>query len=291
MKKKLFIAGGVIVGIIVVFVILCFTLFSLQMVEIDWRTSLSVLAGKDSEIIESGDFSYGGSVFFMGKKSATKKIEEAFPYIKVVNIETVFPSKFVIHCAERQEVYAVEYENKWLILDEEFKVLNITTELGEDRPIPLSGIGIKNTSVKAGDFLVCENRVDIYSAFLENYRFLHEQKALIKSIEIGMIEDVIEYEGEIIDRSEELGIIFKMNDGQTYVIKNCTYALRYKIAKMLAIYSSIYDELLGQQIEGEARVWTKELISQATIEINNYYRTDLHSESETVFKIIPPQNV
>ena len=84
MKKKLLIIGSAVAGVIVIFIILCFTLFSLQKVEIDWRTSLSVLTGQEEEIIESGHFSYGGSVLFMGKKAATQRIEKAFPYINSI---------------------------------------------------------------------------------------------------------------------------------------------------------------------------------------------------------------
>lgn len=290
MKKKLLILGGIALGIIVIFVILCFTLFGLSTVTVDFRTSTVKLAGLEKDIVESGEFHYGGSVLFMGKKGAIQKIEAAFPYAKVVNIETVFPSKYVVHIAERQEVYAVQNGENYFITDEEFKVLNVVENIDEEKAIKLSGLEIENKDAEKGDVLKCSNAVDIYSAFLQNNRALHEQRELIESITLSVYEDVQSLEtGETLIFTDP-AITFKMKNGQTYLIKKCTYGLSYKLAKMLSIYSSIYDELIGTTIAGEERVWTEDLISRATIEIGNKYSPSA-SPTETTYKVIPPQNV
>ena len=77
---------------IVLVVILSFTLFSLRTIELDFRTNKTYITETDQEIIESGEIKMGGSVFFRSKNKYIEKIESKNPYIKVVNIETVFPS-------------------------------------------------------------------------------------------------------------------------------------------------------------------------------------------------------
>ncbi len=288
--KKLGIVLGVIGGIIGVCVILCFTLFSLKNVSVNFHTSTYVLAGQEEQIVESGEFSYGGSVIFLGKRASIEKIERTNPYVKVVNIETVFPSSYIIHCVERQEVYAIELNDKTYICDEEFKVLRIIDgeyEGGADKPILYKGLRVANSNAEAGEFLNIENAVDVFNGFVENNRLLHEQKSLIKEIEVGKLLD------ENINK-EQAFIKLSLYDGQTYLIKNATYGFNYKIAKMISVYSNIYS-IIGEAIDKELpaegdNVWTAEKIKNSTIEINNYYRTDLHEENECYFKVIPPQN-
>lgn len=288
--KKWGIILGSIAGLIGLCVILCFTLFSLKSVSVDFRSSTSVLTDQEEAIVESGEFSYGGCVLFLGKKGAIAKIEKDHPYVKVVNIETVFPSSYIIHCVERQEVYALELNDKTYICDEQFKVLRIEAgeyQGGMDKPILYKGLRVNNSNAEIGEFLQIENEIDIFSEFIKNNRLLHEQKALIQDIEVGKLFD------ENI-KKEQAFIKLSLYDGQTYLIKNATYGLEYKVAKMLAVYSNIFS-IVGQKIDsnlpdGDDNVWTVEKIKNSTIEINNYYRTDLHDEKECYFKVIPPQN-
>lgn len=287
-RKGLWITLGAVGVVIVVFIILCFTLFGLKTIKVDFRTSTVNLTGQESEIIESGKFARGGSVLFMGKKKAIANIESAYPYIKVINIETVFPSTYVIHAAERLEVYAVPVEGGTLIVDEEFKVLRREEgeyQSGEDKPILYSGLTVANPEAQPGQFLKVENYIDTYSAFLESNRLLSEQKSLIKNIAVGVLHD------DNIDADQKY-VKLSLYDGQTYLIKNATYGLKYKVSKMISVYSNIFT-IIGQPIDKDkpdGEVWTAEIIKNSTIEINNYYRSDLHGENECYFVVKPPQN-
>ncbi|MCM1324873.1 MAG: hypothetical protein NC218_12230 [Acetobacter sp.] len=286
-RKGLWITLGAVAAVIGVFVILCFTLFGLKTIKVDFRTSTLNLTGQEEQIVESGKFVRGGSVLFMGKKSAIEKIEKAHPYIKVVNIETVFPSTYVIHAAERLEVYAIPVEGGTLIVDDEFKVLRHEEgeyQSGADKPILYNGLTIANPEAEPGQFLKVENNIDIYSAFLESNRLLNAQKSLIKAMEVGMLHD------DNINADQQY-IKLSLYDGQTYLIKNATYGLKYKVAKLISVYSNIFS-IVGQPIDDtdpSAGVWTIELIKNSTIEISNYYRSDIYSENECYFVVKPPQ--
>lgn len=130
--KKIIIALSGVLSILTLLIILCFTAFSLKTVKIDFRTSLENITVSEKEILESGKFKKGGSVFFHGKNGYKKNLENFNPYIKVVNIETVFPSTFVVHLVERQEVFAIAFEGGHYICDEELRVLRICLNENND---------------------------------------------------------------------------------------------------------------------------------------------------------------
>lgn len=101
-----------------------FTLFSLKSVEIEFETGNKIITNEmQSQIISEIDL--GGTVFFKNKDEMTSKIEKKYPYVKVINIETILPNKFIIHIAERQEIYAITSLNRTCYLDNELKVLRI----------------------------------------------------------------------------------------------------------------------------------------------------------------------
>ena len=281
MKKKWIIALSVIVGIVLILVILAFTLFSLKSVSIDYRTNKTYITATDDEIIEDAKIDMGGSVFFRNKQYYIDNIERANPYVKVVNIETVFPSSFVIHIAERQKVFAVEHNGQCYIVDEDYKVLEIIGEYNPEQTdaILLNGLEVSGTSYAVGEFLQVTNSQPIYSALYENNRPLNEQKEMIESITFAStFDDNLGREVDIIE--------LKFFSGQTFKIINSSYGLRYKTALMLDVFSQIYD-FIGQTvtIDGEDVLLTEENLKTATIEIRNYYDYRVYDESDCYFQI------
>ena len=157
MKKKVIIAFSVLVAVIGLALLLSYTLFALRDVELDYRTRHTNITATDEEIIESGQIDMGGTIFFRNKKKIEERIENANPYVDVINIETVFPSKFVIHIKERTKVYAIAGEGEYYYCDENLRVLEIAQTLSQDAPILLEG-----------DFTVKRMQVGQYVTFLEN---------------------------------------------------------------------------------------------------------------------------
>ena len=152
--KKLVIILGVILTLFVLLIIFMFTVFSLKSVEVDYLTTNDAIISLEEDI--KNEISLGGTVLFKSKDEISKNIEKKYPYVKVVNIETVFPNKFVLHLAERQELFAVKTNSKFAILDEELKILDVREnfENGKDNPILLSvfesNLDIEN---RVGEFL------------------------------------------------------------------------------------------------------------------------------------------
>ena len=279
-SKKIIISLSVVVALIVIIVALSFTVFSLKKVEIDYRTSHKNITLSEKELVEGGDFSFGASVFFHGKNGYIEKIESLSPYIEVVNIETVFPSTFVVHIAERQEVYAFAYKNSTFITDQNLRILREEENFVSYRENAMLFEGglIAENDYQVGDYLQIENFIDIYTSLFECNRTLTEQRALICSIEL-----LSEYDENI--KQTQVTAILNLFGGQTVQIKNATYGLKYKLNMFLSVYSNLYS-LIGQEI-ASGGVWTEELIDSCTIIVNNFYNYTEHNETECYFNILP----
>lgn len=282
MKKKAIVVISVIVFLVGLLLLLSFTVFSLKSVEVDYRTSRTHITVSDEEIIESAKFKMGSSVLFQGKKGYAKNIENLNPYIKVVNIETVYPSSFVVHIAERQEVYAIEFENGHYICDETFRILRIDEEYKSDttNAILLNfSTSLSENQLKEGEYIQDIETPPIYQALFENNRTLAEQSELIESITIST-------ELDSITNKEQTVATLNLFSGQDVRIINTRKGLIEKIKLMLDVHCQLFD-YLGKTLNtpsGEV-VLTEQHLKTCTIEINNYLHPS-HNDSECYFNII-----
>lgn len=246
--KKSIIWISSILGFIVLIIILCFTLFGLNHISIDFRnqTSLFNSETKQQEIIESGEFVQGSCVLFMNEEKISEKIEKANPYIKVVNIEIIFPNNIIIHCFEREEIFAIQFDGlSYYICDEEQKILRILTlEMGnyvstQTNAMIVSGYDEIDKNLSAGDFLSFDTDKDnalkkLSPAFKLNNRTTVEQKALIKEVKFELQASVIHKKYMIALRITDFtGFSAKIVDAEDF--------LEYKINIFLETVSLIED--------------------------------------------------
>lgn len=199
--KKFLIWGGAVFIFLGLLVVLNFTLFSLNSVSISFHNATSLYADTTTQnsIVETGEFENENSVFFVDKQSHIDKIEKQYPFIKVINIEVQFPNNLIIHCIEREPLFAVQTTNNILICDKEFKILEIeettTYESTQNNCILIEGLNIEN-ALTAGDFIITDETPLlklISPAFELNNRNILEQQALIKKIEVTTMVSVINF--------------------------------------------------------------------------------------------------
>ncbi|MBO5022663.1 MAG: FtsQ-type POTRA domain-containing protein [Clostridia bacterium] len=280
MKKKTIITICSLVLVLGLVLTLCFTLFSLKTIQIDWRTSHSEISATDEEIILESGIKKGGSVLFKGKKKAVKQIEEMHPYIDVVNIETVFPSTFVIHLAQRQEVYAIAFEDGHYICDQNLRVLKVEEnfENTTSSPILLTLENQPAKDVKVGEYLQDVLVPPLYDAFFENNRTLGEQTELIKSVSLTT-------ERNTATGKDEKVFTLALYSGQTVRIVNADRGLTAKVKLMLDVYSQLFT-YIGKPLstpEGEVLL-TEAILRTCTIEICSYLSPS-RGENECYFDI------
>ena len=264
--------------------LLTFTAFSLRAVEVDFRTSRQYITSSAEEIIESGKIKKGGTIFFRDKKKYIENIENEFPYINVINIETVFPNKFVIHVSERQEVYALKHQSGYYICDEEFRVLRVCDNFESDQQNPIlltldSEIGV----YKAGEFIKEGTNPKLYQAIYENNRSLGVAKELIKSVDVTK-----KYDRGIQGEIDVLSI--SLFSGQTLTIANYQYALSYKTYLFFEVYSNMFD-MIGKeslQEDGTKVILDENNLKDCEIYIDNFYGEGFdgdHFKENCYFKI------
>lgn len=280
MKKKVIVAVSSFVFLVGLIILLSFTVFSLKSVEIDFRTSHAKITATEEEIVDAGEFKMGASVFFHGKNEYEEKIEKLSPYIKVVNIETVFPSKFVVHLVERQEVYAIAFENGHYICDEEFRILDIDLAFDSTQSNAMLlnlASPLTQKDLHIGEFLKVDNP-KIYETFFENNRTLGEQTEMIKSITISSEENKT-------TKKHQTVATLSLFSGQTVRLVNTSYGLTYKVKLFIEVYSQLFN-YIGKTLNtasGEV-VLTEQHLKTCTIEINNFLHPD-KGEKDCYFDI------
>lgn len=260
MKKKLIIAGSVLLGLIIVILTLCFTVFTVKTIEVDFRTS-TTNNYEEQQIIEESQFKYGKCLLFLGKKKATTNIEKKYPYLEVINIETVFPSKLIIHCAERQGLYAIKNQQETLICDKDFKVLEIFQSdvvSTKENEIALSGLNFENKEVEKGDFLTIDQigMKNFLSSMLEN--------SLTYNQTIGFCKEIsLESEKNDLTGKEEDHLTITTFTGRKITILNIDSGLNFKIQKMLQALPKLYELLVTN---GD---YTSEEVDRCSLVIGN----------------------
>lgn len=257
MNKKLVISLSVVFGIFAVVLILLWTLFGLSSVTVKFHSTTKNLSVTEQEIIKVGDFRMHACVLFESKNRSIRKIEEytsvdkRFAYVRVLNIETVFPNKFVIHIAERETLFAVEHSGQVYICDRDLRVLEILTsyESREDNAILLQGLTIKNDKISVGDFLNVEEEEikKFYSAMQRNNRSFAEQISYFKSAILSTSND--ELTGE-----KYFDLTLKTFSDDKFLIKNINFALDEKVQKMFAIQSAVYN----QNVDADGNILDKD---------------------------------
>lgn len=180
-KKSKIITISIVLSILALILILfgaVFCLYKQDVVFIGDRSSTIDITNE--EIIESAGLKKGRPIFSLDKETAMNNIERTYPYLKVIQINTVSAIRIEISVRERYEMYYTYSDStkKYYVLDEELKVLRISniepigitklesSILGEDM---LDILGITSNTI-VSDFLSTENYRGItYELFVSMY--------------------------------------------------------------------------------------------------------------------------
>ncbi len=173
--KKLVIITSLILTVILTLIILIFTVFSLKDISLNFKTETNVLSEEvQEEIVDTLRNEGVSTVLFIYKDRIVNDLEKKFPYLKIVNIETVFPSSFIVHCLEREEFYAIESNEKVYYLDEDLKILKIEDGNFLNTPsnavlLDIADLNLNITDAEEGQFLNFGSQAEDNSAKLATY--------------------------------------------------------------------------------------------------------------------------
>lgn len=242
MKNKSLIISLSILAFIVLIVVLSSTIFCLKSVEINFVSNTINLTDKQSEIIETTDFKYNQSIFFVNKENYKKQIEQNYPYIKVVNIETVFPNKLIVNALERNELFVIKtYEENsfknYLVLDDELKILSSTQSFTNTHlnPILITTEGEFTPTNLVGQNLLSTNNELIKNLAVELYAYNSSPLILKANFE------------EINLNYENVGNVrIKMRSGVEIILKDAGVRLSEKFMLALSYYNELSDKTTGR---------------------------------------------
>lgn len=139
MKKRSIIGLSIVLCLIVLIGVLFGAVFCLrnQKVVAVGETALNHTA---NEILKAGDLSYGQPIFMINKEKAIKKIESTYADVKVVQIKTTSLFDIEIIVRTRVAMAYAEFNEKYYLLDEELKVMEILEKAETSEPTHLTNI-------------------------------------------------------------------------------------------------------------------------------------------------------
>ncbi len=145
---------ALLVLLLVVFVILLTTvLLPINKITVNYSGSKY----KKADILSAAGIETGDNILMLSKGDVNKKVTEKLPYIGSVEIKKQLPDKVVIIPKETKAVYCIKYNKKYVLLNSEYKVLEIVKKQKKN----LTEIkGLKINSCKAGHAAEFKNQDD-----------------------------------------------------------------------------------------------------------------------------------
>lgn len=260
MKSKKLIVFISILSVLLVLVILNSTVFTLQYVDINWLTTKNEMKNyKDYDIVDS--VSTGGNIFLVKKDTISEKLEKKYYYLRVVGIETKFPNKIVLHCAEREPMYAVDIgDGKYAVLDEVGKVLRIAnSSIFADSDLDLGArpirVKFEGFALSADNFVLGEIvKVDRVANLLNNLSYTLRESNYMPTTSKGVFNNIsIVSSGETseINLQTRNGMLMKLIDAEDYTTDKFLLALER--------YNTYHKDGV---VEGTIEVWYNENIGK-----------------------------
>lgn len=220
MSKGKIITFSIIFFVVVLTALLFGAVFRLREVEVVGDTS--GLDITNEQLISDSNLKFGSSIFLLDKNTATTKLEKTYPKLKIVHIKTTSVTKVQIIVRQRKELFEIKNLDKYLILDEELKVLDTTDTSKGLIEIDDSLVEIKS-STQNGDFVGKNN-----SNTLTNNLYL----ALLRTVKAENSDSFVEH-NDIIDilTNIKLDVGYTLSGEYTRLIINTKYGVTIDIGK------------------------------------------------------------
>ena len=253
-KRRLFLVMSIMLVLVMLF-IFSSSVFELSSVEIKFYSDigepLSLSSNrvfnstqKTKVVIDSAKFDYGSLVFSLDKPKYITRIESANPYIKVLSLESIFPSKLVINACERKELFYILGTDRSLILDSDFKILDMRKDA---------------TLLTQMTFFDYDREVSFYDFFdvsplaFEKGMFLTENNLVLSSIN-SLMPTLYNFDLDILGSISTFSFAKRENNkvdlslatsspfGLTLKICNIFENFDYKLNKLLSAFYTLYQK-------------------------------------------------
>lgn len=211
-KKKTLIVLSIVCLSLILLGVVFSLVFKLKTVDVEIRSRLvqnETLLGENiqEKVLKDGKFDYNKNVVFMNLNKNVENIEKENAFVKVEQVIRYFPNTVRVCISERIPRFRVrdtKVEDRWYILDEEFKVLDIVDneeiELGItkyngntvvyfNKTIEISPSSFTITA-SVGEFVNGEVLKDYFNAITSGIVGYAKDISIVKSVKIiGSIDD------------------------------------------------------------------------------------------------------
>ena len=239
-----------IIAVIVVFVILNMTVFTVQHITVLNKVESQVI-DKD-EIIKDSGIDLGSNIFLLSESKTISSIEKQNPYVEVISIERSFPNKVLIHVSMRTPLMAVHIQNSnlYALIDASLKILEIVDEYSALYLSSTKVIGIEITDPIIGGVLYQTNDVN---GRLAGIGYVAEKEKLEGSAFLNFFESVTfaGNEGSIIYIKVRSGVTICLNG-----INDTQSKLRFALEEYRALGEQNFKRTQGFIYFNENLGWT-----------------------------------
>lgn len=169
------------------------------------------------DIIASSKINIGDNIIRISKKGAIDGIDD-LAYVKKVEIDRKFPSTLNIKIVECQVYACVPFNDSFLYLDEEGKILETAVDKPETVVPVITGVNLTNATVNTIVAFDNQTQLDCY-------------KALIQTLSNSRFSGIVTK----IDLSSTKDITITVNDSQDIIvgdIQNLDYKINYLAAEV-----------------------------------------------------------
>jgi cell division protein FtsQ len=223
-KRKIMIKRSILtlIFLMIVLVTLCLKLpyFAVETIVVENNKYI------DSEIITSlSGINKGNNIFYINTKRSKSKIGSN-AYISYVDIDRKFPNTILINVKEREATLYLNLDNKYIILDKEGFVLEISDSIENLKLVKVDGIKASNIEV-GKQITIDELRVKKVLAQFADLIKRNKTDIKFDNIELNSLSDIKVFCA---------GLCFKLGD---------SYEIENKLNKALNIATN--DEIIGKK--------------------------------------------
>lgn len=147
----------------------------------------------ENEIDLNNNLSFFSTTLIYNKNKLIKTIEKNNPYLKVVDIESKFPFTLKVHVIEREPLYYIVNNGKYVILDGDLKVLEIKDNLDyKVNPLTIKN-EIDSQNIAISEFVSLKNEAfdmlikQIDDAMVQNLKTNLDFKIMFSEIEVKSV--------------------------------------------------------------------------------------------------------
>lgn len=209
-------------------------IFRVGKIELVAHTTTNHLATlNESTVLSSSKLNKGKSVFLLDREDYINNLEQNQPYINVLALEVVWPNTVVFHYTEREELFALSFDDFYAYVDSNFKVLRV--EQGsfastQQNPILLNNIvGLDEDKIVPGSFLNKDLFFD-YLGLAEAYNAIgygaNDMRSMLSSMSVVQNDD-----GDLLTIKTYLGVKITILNAGYYTSQKV--ALAYEMLQEL----------------------------------------------------------